>query len=154
MQVMEGRKGQASREVAVYDLEQRRLIDAELTRRAIDFMQRSVKAGKPFYAYVPFTLVHFPVLPNPKFAGKTGHGDFADSLAEMDSHVGELVDAVDALGVRDDTIFVFASDNGPDPTFPSQGSSGPWRGYYFTHMEGSLRAPFIIRWPGRIPAAG
>ncbi len=56
------------------------------------------------------------------------------------------------LALRDDTIFVFTSDNGPDPTFPHQGSSGPWRGYYFTHMEGSSRVPFIIRWPGKIPA--
>src|SRR5262245_40036484 len=149
---MRGRKGEKSREVVVYDLEQRRLIDAELTLRAIDFMQRSVKAGKPFYAYVPFTLVHFPTLPNPKFAGRTGHGEFADSVAEMDAHVGELLDAVDELRIRDNTVFVFASDNGPDPTAPYQGSSGPWRGYYFTHMEGSLRTPFIIRWPGRVPA--
>ena len=58
--IMEGRKGQKSRERAVYDLEQRRLIDAEITRRTIDFMKRSVQSGKPFYAYVPFTLVHFP----------------------------------------------------------------------------------------------
>ena len=152
MQVMEGRKGEKSRDVIVYDLEQRRLIDTEITRRTIDFMRRSVKAGKPFYAYVPFTLVHFPALPNARFAGKTGHGDFADSLAEMDAHVGELLDTVDELGIRDNTIFVFTSDNGPDPTWPSQGSSGPWRGYYFTHMEGSLRTPFIVRWPGHIPA--
>ena len=57
--IMEGRKGEKSRELAVYDLDQRRLIDAEITRRTIDFMQRSVQSGKPFYAYVPFTLVHF-----------------------------------------------------------------------------------------------
>jgi arylsulfatase len=152
MHTMEGRKGEKSRELAVYDLEQRRLIDTEITRRAIDFMQRSVKADKPFYAYVPYTLVHVPALPSPAFAGKTGYGDFADSLAEMDANVGCMLDAVDRLQIRDNTIFIFTSDNGPDPTFPSQGWSGPWRGYYFTHMEGSLRTPFIIRWPGRIPA--
>lgn len=152
MHTMEGRKGEKSRELAVYDLDGRRAIDAEIARRAIDFIQRSVRAGKPFYAYVPFTLVHAPALPNPQFAGKTGHGDFADCLAEMDAHVGEILDAVDALKIRDNTIFVFTSDNGPDPTAGSQGWSGPWRGYYFTHMEGSLRAPFIIRWPGRVPA--
>lgn len=150
--VMEGRKGEKSREIEVYDLEARRRIDAEITRRSIDFMKRSVKAGRPFYAYIPFTQVHIPTLPNRDFAGKTGFGDFPDVLAEMDFHVGQLLDAVDELGVRDDTIFVFTSDNGPDPTFPSQGSSGPWRGYYFTHMEGSSRTPFIIRWPGKIPA--
>jgi arylsulfatase len=152
MHIMEGRKGDTSRDVAVYDLEQRRRIDAEITRRAIDFMTRSVQSGRPFYAYVPFTLVHYPSLPNPRFAGRTGNGDFADSLAEMDANVGQLLDSIDGLKVRDNTIVVFASDNGPDSTFPSQGSSGPWRGYYFTHMEGSLRVPFIIRWPGHVPA--
>jgi arylsulfatase len=152
MHIMEGRKGEKSKKVEVYDLKQRRLIDAGITRRTIDFMKRSVKAGKPFDAYVPFTLVHFPTLPNAKFTGKTGHGDFADSLAEMDANVGQLLDAVDDLKIRDNTIFVFTSDNGPDPTHPWQGSSGPWRGYYFTYMEGSLRTPFIIRWPDRIPA--
>ncbi|HEX5872758.1 MAG TPA: arylsulfatase [Longimicrobium sp.] len=151
-QIMEGRKGERSRELGVYDLEQRRLIDAEITRRTIDFMTRSVRSGKPFYAYVPFTLVHFPTLPNPAFAGSTGFGDFPDCLAEMDAHVGEVLDAVDALGIRDDTVVVFASDNGPEASWPWQGSSGPWSGYYFTHMEGSLRTPFIIRWPGRVPA--
>lgn len=150
--IMEGRKGEKSRELSVYDLDQRRLIDAEITRRTIDFMRRSVQAGKPFYAYIPFTLVHFPTLPNPKFAGQTGHGDFPDALAEMDAHVGELLDAIDDLRIRDNTIVVFTSDNGPEATWPWQGSSGPWRGYYFTHMEGSLRTPFIIRWPDRIAA--
>jgi arylsulfatase A-like enzyme len=152
MHVMESRKGEPARDVAVYDLEQRRLIDEEITRRTIDFLKRSVASGRPFYAYVPYTQVHFPTLPNPKFAGRTGYGDFPDSLAEMDAHVGDLLDALDALGIRDHTIVVFTSDNGPEATWPWQGSSGPWRGYYFTHMEGSLRVPFIIRWPGHIPA--
>jgi arylsulfatase A-like enzyme len=150
--IMEGRKGERSREIAVYDLDQRRLIDAKVTLWAIDFMKRSVQSGRPFYAYVPFTQVHFPTLPNPEFAGKTGFGDFPDALAEMDTHVGEILDAIDELRIRDNTIVVFTSDNGPEATWPWQGSSGPWRGYYFTHMEGSLRVPFIIRWPGRIPA--
>ncbi len=153
MHIMEGKNGEKSHQLAVYDEDQRRLIDAEITRRAIDFITRSAQSGKPFYAYIPFTLVHFPTLPNPQFAGKTGFGDFPDALAEMDAHVGEILDAIDALHIRDNTIVVFTSDNGPEATWPWQGSSGPWRGYYFTHMEGSLRTPFIIRWPGRVPAA-
>ena len=149
--VMEGKKGEPSKELDVYDLEQRRLIDAEIANRTVDFMKRSVSANKPFYAYVPFTLVHFPTLPNPRFTGKTGFGDFPDALAEMDANVGQLLDAIDTLNIVDNTIVVFTSDNGPEATWPWQGSSGPWRGYYFTHMEGSLRTPFIIRWPGKIP---
>ncbi len=151
--IMEGRKGESSsRELVVYDLDQRRLLDAEITRRTVDFMTRSVALGKPFYVYVPFTQVHFPTLPHPKFAGQTGFGDFPDALAEMDAHAGEILDAIDDLRIRDNTIVVFTSDNGPEASWPWQGSSGPWRGYYFTHLEGSLRVPFIIRWPGRIPA--
>jgi arylsulfatase A-like enzyme len=152
MHVMEGRKGEDAHDVTVYDLKQRRLIDEEITLRTIDFMKRSVANSKPFYAYVPYTLVHFPSLPNRKFEGKTGYGDFPDCLAEMDAHVGDLLDSIDSLGIRDNTIVIFTSDNGPEATWPWQGSSGPWRGYYFTHMEGSLRAPFIIRWSGHVPA--
>jgi arylsulfatase A-like enzyme len=148
---MEGRKGEDARDVKVYDLKERRLIDEEITGRTIAFMKRSVADGKPFYAYVPYTLVHFPSLPNPQFEGRTGYGDFPDCLAEMDSHVGALLDAIDALGIRNNTIVIFTSDNGPEATWPWQGSSGPWRGYYFTHMEGSLRTPFLMRWPGHVP---
>jgi arylsulfatase A-like enzyme len=150
--IMEGLKGEPSRELEVYDLKQRRQIDTHITERAIDFMKRSMQEGKPFCAYVPYTLVHFPTLPHPDFAGKTGFGDFPDSLAEMDHHVGELLDSIEEMGIQDDTLVIFTSDNGPEATSPWQGSSGPWRSYYFTHMEGSLRVPFLIRWPGKIPA--
>ena len=87
-----------------------------------------------------------------QFAGKTGFGDFPDALAEIDAHVGEILDAIDELRIRDNTVVVFTSDNGPEAMHPWQGSPGPWRGYYFTHMKGSLRVPCIIRWPGRIAA--
>ncbi|WP_206057768.1 arylsulfatase [Nissabacter sp. SGAir0207] len=152
MYVMAGKKGSKSQNVKPYSLEARRQIDTEITQRTIQFMQQSVKEGKPFYAYVPFTQVHFPSLPSPAFAGKSGHGDFADSVMEMDYHVGELLKEIDRLKVRDNTLVIFTSDNGPDDNWPWQGSAGPWRGYYFTHMEGSLRTPFIIRWPGNVPA--
>jgi arylsulfatase len=151
--ILEGQQGQPSRRVALYDLKQRPLLDTEITRKTIDFMKRSVSQGRPFYAYVPLTQVHLPTLPHPDFAGRTGHGDFADSVVETDHHLGEILDAIDELGIRDNTIVVFTSDNGPEATWPWQGSSGPWRGYYFTHMEGSLRVPFIVRWPGRIAAS-
>ena len=71
-QIMEGRKGEKSRDVKVYDVDQRRIIDAEITRRTIAFMERHAQAKKPFFAYATLTQPHLPTLPNPAFAGKTG----------------------------------------------------------------------------------
>jgi arylsulfatase len=150
--IMEGSRGEKSRKLEVYDLEKRPLLDTEATRRTIEFIKRSVAEQKPFYAYLPLTQVHLPTTPHPDFKGRTGNGDFADCLVETDRHLGELLEVIDELGIKDDTIVIFTSDNGPDPTWPWNGASGPWRGYYFTHMEGSLRVPFIMRWPGRVPA--
>lgn len=150
-QILEGRKGEKSHAVRVYDLEQRRLIDAEITRRTVAFMER--QAGKkPFFAYATLTQPHLPTLPNPAFAGKTGNGDWADMLAEMDANVGQMLDAVDRLGIRDDTIVIFTSDNGPEFIRPYDGWAGPWRGQYFTAWEGGIRVPFMVRWPGKIAA--
>src|SRR6185503_13831301 len=73
-QIMEGRKGEKSRAVSVYDIEQRRLIDEEITRRSVAFMERQSQAGKPFFAFASLTQPHLPTLPNPDFAGKTGNG--------------------------------------------------------------------------------
>lgn len=150
--VMAGRRGEATQELEVYDLQRRPLLDAEITERTLNFISDSVSQGRPFFAYVPLTQVHLPTLPHPDFKGRTGHGDFADSVVETDHRVGQLLDRLRELGVEEDTLVIFTSDNGPDPTWPWQGTSGPWRGYYFTHMEGSLRVPFVARWPGRIPA--
>jgi arylsulfatase len=151
-QMMEGLKGEESRELGIYDIEQRRLIDAEITRRTIDFMERQTEAAKPFFVFASITQPHLPTLPNPAFAGRTGNGDWADMLAEMDHNVGQMLDAVDRLGIGDDTIVIFMSDNGPEFTRPWDGWSGPWRGQYFTAWEGGIRVPFMIRWPGKIPA--
>lgn len=150
--VMESTKGQAPKKLKVFDLAERRIIDRELTDKAKDFISRNAKTGKPFFAYIPYTMPHFPVTPAPEFDGKTGNGFWADALAQMDSYTGELLDAVDNLGIRDNTIFIFTSDNGPEMTEPWTGWAGPWRGSYFTGLEGSLRVPFVVRWPGKIPA--
>jgi arylsulfatase A-like enzyme len=122
-QMMEGKKGEKSRVLGVYDVAQRRLIDAEVTSRTVAFIERGSKSAKPFLAYVALTQPHLPTLPNPAFAGKTGNGDWADMLAEMDANVGRILDAVDKAGVRDNTIFILTSDNGPSSSSP--GTAGP-----------------------------
>ena len=148
--VMEGVKGHPAEKREVYDLEMRRRIDEELTRRSCAFIKRQADAGKRFFLYVPLTQLHFPTLPHRSFEGVSKKGDFADSLIEMDARVGEMLDVVDAAGVRDNTLFIFASDNGPEYRRPWRGSAGMWTGTYHTAMEGALRVPFIARWPGQI----
>ena len=150
--VMEGRRGEGSRNLQVYDLEARRRIDSELVERSIDFMRRQAAAGRPFFLYVPLTQLHFPTLPHRDFVGRSGIGDFADATIEMDWRVGQIDDALASLGLCEDTLFLFASDNGPEFRPPYRGTAGYWRGTYHTAMEGGLRAPCILRWPGRIAA--
>lgn len=150
--VLEGQAGQPARAVADYDLTQRRLIDGELTQRAIDFMRRHAAGPRPMFVYVPLTHLHFPTLPHPEFAGRSGVGEFADSMIEMDHRVGQLLDTLDELGLQDDTLVLFASDNGPEFRRPWRGTAGPWTGTYHTAMEGGLRVPLIVRWPGRVAA--
>jgi arylsulfatase A-like enzyme len=150
--VMEGFKGQPAEKREVYDLEMRRRIDEELTRRSCEFIHRQVEAKKPFFLYVPLTQMHFPTLPHRSFEGVSKKGEFADSLIELDTRVGEILDAVDASGSRDNTLFIFASDNGPEYRRPWRGSAGMWTGTYHTAMEGGVRVPLIARWPGHIKA--
>lgn len=149
--VMEGTKGKPAEKKELYDLEMRRKIDAVLTERSCEFIKRNGNK-KPFFLYVPLTQLHFPTLPHREFEGVSKYGDFADSLIEMDARVGQIIDAVDQNNLTENTIFIFASDNGPEYRRPWRGSAGMWTGTYHTAMEGALRVPLIIRWPNKIPA--
>lgn len=150
--VYEGNKGSDPKKVKVYDSALRPEIDRECTDRAKDFIKRQAEAGKPFFAFIPYTQTHMPVVPSKEFAGRSGNGDWGDVLMQIDVYTGELLDTLDELGIADNTIFIFTSDNGPEMLPGHNGWSGPWRGSYFTGLEGSLRVPFIMRWPGKIPA--
>jgi arylsulfatase A-like enzyme len=150
--VMEGRRGQPAENREVFDLEMRRRIDEELTRRSCAFIQEQTAKKQPYFLYVPLTQLHFPTIPHRAFEGISKKGDFADSLMEMDARVGQIIDAVDASGNAENTLFIFASDNGPEYRRPWRGSAGMWTGTYHTGMEGALRVPLIARWPGHIPA--
>jgi arylsulfatase len=101
--------------------------------------------------------MHPPILPNPNFARKSTSrgGMFADLIAEMDYHVGQVMDAIKEAGVDDNTIFILSSDNAGGGALPQvgPGSNGPFRGDFMnTPFEGSHRVPAMIRWPGKIPA--
>lgn len=150
--IWEGRAGEPSRKVKPFDLDTRRTLDREAAQRGIAFMERNVKANKPFFLYYPITQIHFPTLAHPDFAGKTGAGDIGDAMADVDYNTGLILDALKRLGIERNTIVIWCTDNGAEQRRPWRGSAGPWSGFYNTVMEGGIRTPGIIRWPGRIPA--
>jgi arylsulfatase A-like enzyme len=150
--IWEGKAGEPSRKVKLFDLDTRRTLDRESAQRGIAFMEKNVKERKPFFLYYPITQIHFPTLPHPDFAGKTGAGDIGDSMADVDYNVGLVLDSIKKLGIERNTIVFWCTDNGAEIRRPWRGSSGPWTGFYNTVMEGGIRTPCLIRWPGHIPA--
>jgi len=148
----EGGVNQPARNIRVFDLDARRTIDREAAERGIAFMERQVRASRPFFFYYPMTQIHFPTLPHPDFAGRTGAGDIGDAMADVDHNVGLVLDAIARLGIDNNTLVFWCADNGAEARRPWRGSAGPWNGFYNTVMEGGIRTPCIIRWPGRIPA--
>jgi arylsulfatase A-like enzyme len=149
--IMTSTRNQTPKKYEVYGRAKRATIDREITDHALDFMRRKAKTQQPFFAYLPYTQTHEPVDAHPDFKGSTGNGSFADVLAQTDAYVGELLAKIDELGLKDNTIFIFTSDNGREGIKRSFGFTGPWRGTMFSPYEGSLRVPFLIRYPGNIP---
>ncbi|MHC4559826.1 MAG: arylsulfatase [Planctomycetota bacterium] len=149
--IYDGKRGQIPKKVKIYDSATRPEIDRECTDRVKTFIRKQAKARKPFFAFLPYTQTHMPVVPSKQFAGKSGNGDWGDVLMQIDAYAGELLDTLEDSGVAENTIFIFTSDNGPEMVPGHHGWSGPWRGSYFTGREGSLRVPFIMRWPGNVP---
>ena len=129
----------------------RREVDREYLRRAVPFLERSVSAGKPFFLYFNHSLMHLPTIPRTEFHGKSGNGDWADCLLELDHDFGTLLAVLDRLGGAQNTIVVFAGDNGAEEFLLWRGTPGAFEGSYFTASEGGLRTPCLIRWPGRVP---
>ena len=150
--IWEGVMGKTSQKVKPFDLQTRRTLDREAAERAVGFMETNVQKNKPFFLYYPMTQLHFPGLPHPDKAGTTGAGDMGDSMADVDFNTGIILDALKKLGIEKNTIVIWCSDNGAELRRPWRGSTGAWRGYYNSAMEGGIRTPCMIRWPEHIKA--
>jgi len=139
--------------VEEYSYSRRATVDETIEQRSIKYLNQQAASDKPFFLFVSWSLVHHPSIPHPDFAGKSGHGKYADIMLEHDFRVGNILDAIDAAGISENTIVVYASDNGPDRAeFPYIGDTGPFRGYLGTLHEGSVRTPMMVRWPEKIGA--
>jgi arylsulfatase A-like enzyme len=136
-------------------------VDLVFLDRSTKFLERHVKTspGKPFFLYHSMQAVHLPSFAADRFKGKTKAGPHGDFIFEMDYIVGELLKVLERLGVAENTLVMFASDNGPEvPTVldmrrtHKHDGARPWRGVKRDQWEGGHRTPFIVRWPGKVKA--
>lgn len=125
-------------------------VDDEFTDAALAWMDKQAKGSKPFFCYVNSTRMHVFTHLSPTSEGKTGLGLEADGMVEHDGHVGQLLKKLDDLGLTDNTIVVYTSDNGAEQMSWPDGGTTPYRGEKATNWEGGYRVPTLIRWPGVI----
>ena len=133
------------------------------TQKALDFIDQSAEAGEPFFLYFAYSMPHLPVFAPRERQGRSRAGRYGDVIETIDWSAGQVLDRLDSLGLAENTIVIFTSDNGPWNNLPDRmlqagnepwhtGSTGPLRGAKATTYEGGLRVPGLIRWPGHVPA--
>ncbi len=121
------------------------------TQRAVQFIEAS--RDRPFFLYLPHAMPHVPLFVSERQRGRSGHGAYAEVIAEIDWSVGQVLESLKRCGIDDRTLVIFTSDNGPWLSYGNHGGSAkPLREGKGTAWDGGVRVPFIARWPGKIPA--
>ncbi len=127
-------------------------VDDETSDAALVFMEKQVKAGKPFFVWWNGTRMHFRTHVKKELRGKSGQDEYSDGMVEHDGHVGKLLKKLDDLGIAKDTIVMYSTDNGPHfNTWPDAGTT-PFRSEKNSNWEGAYRVPAFVRWPDHFPA--
>ncbi len=126
--------------------------DEEFLEAALDFIDRQDEAGKPFFVWFNTTHMHFRTHTKPESLGQAGRwqSPYHDTMIDHDKHVGALLDKLDELGVADDTIVFYSTDNGPHMNTWPDGGMTPFRNEKNSNWEGAFRVPAMVRWPGVI----
>ncbi|MBI16951.1 MAG: arylsulfatase [Proteobacteria bacterium] len=127
-------------------------IDDETVAAAIDFIDRANASGKPFFVWWNGTRMHFRTHVKAELRGISGQDEYSDGMVEHDMHVGKLLDKLDDLGIADNTIVFYSTDNGPHMNTWPDGGMTPFAGEKNTNWEGAWRVPAMVRWPGNIEA--
>jgi arylsulfatase len=148
----DGKGGQTIENTGPLTRKRMESIDDESVAAAKEFITRQHKAGKPFFCWWNGTRMHFRTHVKPEHRGISGQDEYSDGMVEHDMHVGELLKLIDELGIANDTIVQYSTDNGPHfNTWPDAGTT-PFHGEKNSNWEGAFRVPCFIRWPGHFPA--
>ena len=124
--------------------------DYEVYYQAERFIKDKTKAGQPWFVWFNTTRMHIFTHLRPEAAGKTGLGVYADGMVEHDAHIGKMLDLIDSLGIANDTIVIWTTDNGAEAMSWPDGGTTPFKGEKNTNWEGGYRVPLVVRWPGVI----
>jgi arylsulfatase len=146
----DGKGGQTIEDTGPLTKKRMETIDMEVSKYAIDFIERNVKADKPFFCWWNSTRMHINTHLKAESKGVTGLGIYPDGMVEHDKSVGELLDKLDELKIADNTIVMYSTDNGAEELSWPDGGVTPFRGEKDTNWEGGWRVPTAIRWPGVI----
>jgi arylsulfatase A-like enzyme len=125
-------------------------IDEEITSAALAWMEKQAKADKPFFLWYNSTAMHFRTHVADKNLGKSGQDPYSDRMVVHDEQIGMMLDKLDELGIADNTIVMYSTDNGPENDTWPDGANTPFRGQKDSNWEGGWRVPAFIRWPGTI----
>ena len=149
----DGQGGQKIEDTGPLTKKRMETIDDEVTDRALRFIDEKHKTEQPFFLWYNTTAMHFRTHPAEKHRGKSGgQGDYADVMVAHDENIGRMLDKLDELGIADNTIVVYSTDNGPHyNTWPDAGIT-PFRSEKNTNWEGGWRVPAFVRWPAKFKA--
>jgi arylsulfatase len=148
----DGKGGQTIENTGPLTKKRMETIDDETVAAAKDFITRAVREGKPFFTWWNGTRMHFRTHVKAEHRGISGQDEYSDGMVEHDMHVGQLLKLLDDLGIANDTIVMYSTDNGPHyNTWPDAGTM-PFRSEKNSNWEGAYRVPAFVRWPGRWPA--
>jgi arylsulfatase len=125
-------------------------IDDEITEKALGWMEKQAKADQPFFLWYNTTAMHFRTHLADKNRGKSGQDDYSDRMVAHDEHIGMMLNKLDELGIADNTLVMYSTDNGPENDTWPDGANTPFRSQKDTNWEGGWRVPAFIRWPGKI----
>ena len=147
----DGKGGQRIEDTGPLTKKRMETVDDETSDRAIAFIREQQAAGKPWFVWWNGTRMHFRTHVKAELRGQSGQDEYSDGMVEHDMHIGKFLKLLDELGIADNTLVMYSTDNGPHyNTWPDAGTT-PFRSEKNSNWEGAYRVPAFVRWPGKLP---